>query len=363
MLTRFEVTGFKNFKETVTLDFSDVRDYKFNSNCITGGLISKLIIYGKNAIGKTNFGYAILDIQSHLSVHSILDTGYYLNVASLDDYATFRYVFRFDDSVIDYRYRKNENQQLLYEKLLLGDKLLYEYDYVKEKGNTKEIEALAPTLNWTFLNVESIVKYVIHNTILDDTHPLRQMMRFVNNMLWFRSSDERFYTNTRNRKEDFFEFVLEPSVLREFETFLHSAGIDEKLAVKTDHDGKDRLYFDTNTPLPFFEVASSGTKALYSFFYCYKTKKDASLMFIDEFDAFYHFELAETIVTLLEKMNNTQVLLTSHNTNLLSNHIMRPDCYFILTKDKLTSFANATDRELREGHNLEKLFMSGEFNE
>ena len=65
---------------------------------------------------------------------------------------------------------------------------------------------------------------------------------------------------------------------------------------------------------------------------------------------------------MLEKMTNTQVILTSHNTNLLTNRIMRPDCYFILTKDKLISLANATDRELREGNNLEKLYMSGEFN-
>ena len=68
------------------------------------------------------------------------------------------------------------------------------------------------------------------------------------------------------------------------------------------------------------------------------------------------------IVQVLEKMKNTQVILTSHNTNLLTNRIMRPDCYFILTKDKLTSLANVTSRELREGHNLEKLYMSGEFN-
>ena len=65
---------------------------------------------------------------------------------------------------------------------------------------------------------------------------------------------------------------------------------------------------------------------------------------------------------MLEKMQNTQVILTSHNTNLLSNRIMRPDCYFILTENCLTSFVNATKRELREGHNLEKLYMSGEFN-
>lgn len=86
-------------------------------------------------------------------------------------------------------------------------------------------------------------------------------------------------------------------------------------------------------------------------------------MFIDEFDAFYHYELAETIVKLLENMPQFQTILTSHNTNLLSNRIMRPDCYFILSENGLHSFANATKRELREGHNLEKLYMSGEFNE
>ena len=84
-------------------------------------------------------------------------------------------------------------------------------------------------------------------------------------------------------------------------------------------------------------------------------------MFIDEFDAYYHYELSETIVSLLEKMIGTQVVLTSHNTNLLTNRIMRPDCFFILTRDKLTSLVNATNRELREGHNLEKLYISGEF--
>ncbi|MCG8643629.1 MAG: ATP-binding protein, partial [Desulfobacterales bacterium] len=97
-------------------------------------------------------------------------------------------------------------------------------------------------------------------------------------------------------------------------------------------------------------------------FYWYKTSTEVTLMFIDEFDAYYHYELAESIVFMLEKMADIQVILTSHNTNLLTNRIMRPDCYLILTKDKLVSIANATDRELREGHNLEKLYMSGEFN-
>jgi len=180
--------------------------------------------------------------------------------------------------------------------------------------------------------------------------------------LWFRSLDENRYIGYKTKSSDYFDFIFDPAILKEFEQFLHAAGITKGLTVNRDHDGKQRLYFDTATPLPFFRVASSGTKALYNFFYWYKTAKDVSMMFIDEFDAFYHYELAETIVSLLEKMSQTQVILTSHNTNLLTNRIMRPDCYFILTQGRISSLANATSRELREGHNLEKLYMSGEFN-
>ena len=352
MLKLFEVIGFKNFKDRIRLDFSDIRDYKFNSACITNHIIGKMIIYGKNSIGKSNFGLAIFDIVSHLSSKNVTPNlyDYYLNVDAPTDHAEFHYVFAFGE------------QDLIYEKLCIDDQLLYEYDYKADAGNLDGIRSLAPTLNLSMQDVDSVLKYVISNTVLDDDHPLRQMQRYVNNMLWFRSLDENRYIGYKTKSSDYFDFIFDPAILKEFEQFLHAAGITEGLTVNRDHDGKQRLYFDTATPLPFFRVASSGTKALYNFFYWYKTAKDVSMMFIDEFDAFYHYELAETIVSLLEKMTQTQVILTSHNTNLLTNRIMRPDCYFILTQGHISSLANATSRELREGHNLEKLYMSGEFN-
>lgn len=363
MLKLFEIRGFKNFKNKFTLDFSDVRDYKFNTECIANGLIGKMIVYGKNSIGKTNLGLAIFDIVSHLSEKNVTPNlyDYYLNVDNIDDYAEFHYVFSFGNDEIDYSYRKNEKQMLIYEQLYHNQNLVFDYDYIKKRGNTNGIRALSPTLNLSMQDVESILKYVINNTVLEDSHPLRLMMKYVNNMLWFRSLDENRYIGYKAKSDDYFDFIFDDSVLREFEAFLHTSGISDNLIVKMDNDGKKRLYFDTDTPLPFFKVASSGTKALYTFFYWYKTAKEVSMMFIDEFDAFYHYELAESIVMLLEKMSDTQIILTSHNTNLLTNRIMRPDCYFILTKNKLTSIVNSTKRELREGHNLEKLYMSGEF--
>jgi hypothetical protein len=364
MLKLFEVTGFKNFENTIRFDFSDVRDYKFNNSCVADGLLEKMIVYGKNAVGKSNLGLAMFDIVSHLTTNNVTPGlyEYYLNVNNKTGFAEFHYVFSFGTSEIDYRYRKNENQDLLYETVLIDGKLLFQYDYEDKRGDMSGLEALMPTLNLSFRGNDSILKYAISNSALADEHPLYQMLRFVSRMLWFRSLDENRYIGYKAKSNDYLDFIFEGNMLKEFEMFLLKAGLKEKLVAKKDSDGKMRLYFDSRIPLPFFKVASSGTRALYTFFYWNKTAADVSLMFVDEFDAFYHYELAETIVKLLEEMKGFQTILTSHNTNLLSNRIMRPDCYFILTGNKLTSFANATERELREGHNLEKLYMSGEFN-
>ena len=109
MLKLFEVMGFKNFKDRITLDFSDVRDYKFNPACITNHLIGKMIVYGKNSIGKSNLGLAIFDIVAHLSSKNVTPNlyDYYLNVEAPTDYAEFHYIFVFGENTTDYTYRRS----------------------------------------------------------------------------------------------------------------------------------------------------------------------------------------------------------------------------------------------------------------
>lgn len=365
MLRYFSVKGFKNFSKEISLDFSNIHDYRFNSDCISNGLIGKSIVYGKNSVGKTNLGLALFDIVSHLTTKNVTPSLYDYYLCSFDDslFADFRYIFQFDNNVIDYSYRKDRKQNLIFESVVINSKLLYEYDYKAKKGLTANIEKIAPTLNWIFKEEDCILKYFINNTILDEDHPLRCLFRFVSNMLWFRTLDENRYIGYKTDSKDYFDFIFEDDNIREFEEFLKVTGIKEKLIGIKDADGVKRLYIKTKKPLPFFKVASSGTRALYTFFYWYKTAKNVSFMYVDEFDAYYHYELSEYIVAILKKMQDTQIIITSHNTNLFSNKIMRPDCYFVLTNNKLTSVADATDRELREGHNLEKLYLSGEFDE
>jgi len=62
-----------------------------------------------------------------------------------------------------------------------------------------------------------------------------------------------------------------------------------------------------------------GTVSLTLFYFWYQRLKDkekCSFLFIDEFDAFYHHALARTIIERLKEVENTQVLLTTHNTSI-----------------------------------------------
>lgn len=367
MLKKFSVRNFKNFKETFTLDFSDVHDYQFNKQCIKNGILNKTIIYGKNSVGKTNLGIALFDITSHL-----VDTNgansmyqYYLNGDSDEKYATFRYEFEFDGETVVYEYKKISKDTLVEEELEFNDTKIFKYDFINKVEDFSGLKYLnIDSLNWQFKNEKmSIVKYIANNTILDDSSPVLKIVRFVSKMLWFRSLELTKYISTNVVATPILQYIIENKYVSDFESFLNKCGVKEKICVKTEATGQPVLYFKHKRMVPFIRSASSGTISLTALYYWMKQLEDVSFLWIDEFDAFYHFELAEKVVLLLEEYLNCQIVLTSHNTNLLSNRIMRPDCYFVLSKKRITSLCNATERELREGHNLEKMYQAGEFGE
>lgn len=364
MLKRFEVEGFKNFANKTVLDFTDVRDYQFSTRCIKNELLSKIIVYGKNSVGKTNLGLALFDITAHLAENNVTPGLYdfYLNADKNVSYAKFSYIFQFEQSEVTYTYHKSDLRELLYEEIHIDGKCLFLYNFETGEGNFSGLKEYVPSLNFEFKEKTlSVLRYVVSNSKSEDIPLLSKLVRFVSQMLWFRSLGENRYIGYKSTSSDFLNFIFEENNLKKFESFLNKSGIQEKLVAAQDVSGNKILLFDKIKPIPFHKSASSGTTALYTIFYWLTTSKELSFLFIDEFDAYYHVELSETIVAMLEERAEFQTILTSHNTNLLSNRIMRPDCYFILTAEKLVSFANATTRELREGHNLEKLYVSGEF--
>lgn len=67
---------------------------------------------------------------------------------------------------------------------------------------------------------------------------------------------------------------------------------------------------------------------------------------------------------IIEKLKDTgiQFILTTHNTSIITNDLLRPDCYFLMNKKKIQSLSQSTEKELREAHNIEKMYKAGAFN-
>ena len=225
----------------------------------------------------------------------------------------------------------------------------------------------AETLKTELENSElAILKYIKNNTDLehnDINNTFTTFFYFIEQMLYFRSLNDRMFLGFDIGGKYIFEDIIKKKNVEDFELFLNSAGIKCQLSI-IEELGKNSIVFNFNgKQLPFAEAASTGTIALALFYFWYQSIKEngtVSFVFIDEFDAFYHHSLSALIVEKL-KETGVQFILTTHNTSIMTNDLLRPDCYFEMTKKQIRSLSKSTQKELREAHNIEKMYKSGSF--
>lgn len=365
MLAKFQVENFKNFKEKIVLDLEKKKSYEFNQQVIRNDIIRAGIIYGENASGKSNLGNAILDITLHLTdtEKGLKKYSNYLNMDSNKKYAEFYYLFIFDDAKIEYSYKKTSATDLLEETFCINSEKVIFYNYITNEAlcNLDGAENINTNLGDKRI---SFLKYIDANTVLNDTDKnlaYKSFMKFVNKMLLFYSLESNHYHGFFTGNEDISEGIIKRNKLKEFEEFLNDVGIECSLIPKKVNDSMEIYTKHKNNEVNLFSLASTGTKSLSLFFYWLIQMDEISFVFMDEFDAFYHYELAVKVVEYVLKKTNLQVLFTSHNLNLMSNELLRPDCYFELKNGKIDSLADLTDKELRKAHNLQKMYKAGAF--
>jgi AAA15 family ATPase/GTPase len=369
MLSKIEISNFKSFSENFVFDLNTIDDFDFNQDCIKNGIINKSVIYGQNGSGKSNLGFAIFDLVSHLTDRQKYN-GYshnYLNGNSTNTVATFKFTFNFENNIVEYIYTKKDYQTLISEILIINKETFAYVDKSKSKifqTSAKGAENLNKNLGNSNI---SIILYLFRNSILEENTInaiFKKFKDFVDGMLYFRSLDDKLYIGFEHGVHSIATDIVQNNNLKDFENFLNSAGVECKLVAKQVSDGF-QIYFHFNrVRVEFFHIASSGTKALALFYFWYqrlKNNQNCSLLFIDEFDAFYHHALSRTIIEKLKELTDIQIILTTHNTSIISNDLLRPDCYFIMDKKQIRSLTQCTDRELREGHNIEKMYRANSF--
>ena len=272
----------------------------------------------------------------------------------------------FEDDEVVYEYKKKEAYYLIEESLTINNSQVLFYNYFDKKDNFVD-KSLIGNLQIELLdNKLSIIKYIYRNTPTNQDSPLYKMMIFVENMLWYRGlSDGNAYCGFSNGGTLLVEGLYSSGKKEEFKKFLADNDLHYELEWRTNNGLHELMAkFPTGKKAPFVSIASTGTMSLFLYFFWSITAfNKISFLFIDEFDAFFHYESAENIVLRLNANKNFQTLLTSHNTYLMQNKLTRPDCCYIMTQNKITSLFNSTKKEIREAHNLEKMYINGAFNE
>lgn len=367
MLTKIEITNFKNFNKKFEFDLTNTKSFEFNTECVTQGIVNKALIYGHNGVGKSNLGFAIFDLISHLTDKNNGSSSYnnYLNANSSDTVAKFKFEFKFKEDTVKYEYTKTDKETLISENIIIND---VDYASINRDNNSILTTSAKGTENLTKDLKDSkisIISYIEKNSLLEEdsnNSTFSKFLDFVNSMLFFRSLDTNRYIGLEQGSSGIENDIIKRGNLGNFESFLNDAGIDCKLEKIPNGDEFD-LFFDfKNKLIPFYDIASQGTKSLILFYYWFQRLEEnkVSFLFIDEFDAFYHHKLSAVIIKMLKKIN-TQVIITTHNTSIMTNELLRPDCYFLLKKDKIESLSSSTVKELRVAHNIEKMYKADSF--
>ena len=235
MLKKFEVKNYKNFKENIAIDFANIGGYQFNTDCITDNLISKMLIYGRNATGKTNLGTAIMDIKYNLYYTTGGVNNVYINADSNDDYVEFKYTFTFDNKELVYKYSKFSFDELRDEELVIDGHRIFDCDFMTNEYNFDNLNYISAesVLKDRYLdsvkkndNTEEVIertlpfmRWLINNVALPTNSILLKLYDYVSRMYFLTAGNTSTY-RIRRFYDNFFDIINNPNQLKDFEEFL-----------------------------------------------------------------------------------------------------------------------------------------------
>lgn len=368
MLDSFSVQGFRGFAKRTEIRFDRPRHYDFNEGLIKDGRVNHALLYGPNGCGKSSLTEAIIDIQVNRNLvrgKISLPPGNPLSFLNGDGAkeAVFRYEFSFGEGKrLVYEYGKPSPFEVSWEKMEVNGEVVLD-----KRGASVECSIPGTeNINFQAISPQASAFFSLANFLSFPHDSLYgQLVDFVDRMLLLRPLPNE--EESRPRLEDMADEIAREGIIKELKEFLRGkAGITLPLEEGPARNLSGRKLRTVaarfkGRSIDLTAIASTGTKALIAFFYWKKRSPDLSFLLVDGFDAPCHYAVAREIVGLINEPKKFQSLLTTHNTDLMSNLIARPDCIFLMDCEKVEALSELTGKEIREVHNLAKIYKGGGF--
>lgn len=369
MLSRIIVKNFKCFKNETVFDFRKT-NYKLLKQNTKGKLLKGLLFVGDNASGKTTAVQPVILLLDLLFKDRDIHLFLYQCLFSKEDETTLTYEFNIDGHEILYSFSFDGNK-FLEETLKLDNQPIIER--IGENAKLRLSE------NSTFHEVDEsllFIKKAYFNTKFEDNEILKKWFAFLKQSVCINAYKRTI--SSYNDESLTLRKYLEKYGVEEINSFFKNNNFKYSVEYALEIEGKGiryemseeegkTLFFqreDISVPIPLF-LESTGNKTLINILPAVlHSVQKGGLLVIDEFSSGFHNKLEELIVRyIMNNSANTQLLLVSHSTNLLSNALLRPDqVYSVEMMGREGSVLNRfSDEQPRVAQNLEKMYLSGVF--
>ena len=207
---------------------------------------------------------------------------------------------------------------------------------------------------------QSIIMDMAKTIRFKDDSPIGIVLNYATHSLYYMAMWKKdTHIGMMENNDNVEEYIVQNNIVEDLNIFLNEVcDVDITVAVRG-----DRLVITREKgELPFSSGASRGTLIMCRMYtWLRRSRERDALMFSDDFDDMFDYRTAEKAIRWIISQVKAQCIFVTHNTGLASNDFLRPDCCFILDNGQLGSFSSLTDKDIRRGHNLEKMLREGEF--
>ena len=368
MLKKMYLTNFMSFKERTEFDFTASK-YSIlgEKNVSDNNVLKGALLIGPNASGKSN----VLKGLSFI-IKMIKGEG-----ASFSNYRCFfsenpitilEYEFLFNNKEVKYVIEYNTRTNSISENLKIDN-----ITVLQRNGNVGELRIGENVTTDDQLDSQTLfLRTASFNTGRFPQEPtLRQLMDFLQNSYIIdgynmgatfgnaitKYAEEHGVDKINKYLDEFnYDFVVEYGS--------ESEGAGLKIVVGSEKKAvflKRRSY-----PIPNIIINESQGNQVFADLLpnLIRVIENSGMLIIDEFGNSLHNKLSEKVIRFfMENAKTSQIFITSHHTNLISNSVFRPDQIDLITfKDMQGSqVKRVSEFKPREAQNLEKMYLGGMF--
>lgn len=399
MLIEFSVKNFLSFRDKVTFSMESGNGDENSKNIIENdvtNLLKSAAIYGANASGKSNllnaFASAILMVRNS-NLIQVNGTWDFIKPFLFDDVSKnkpseFEFVFIMNN--IKYRYFFSADKDKIYDEILEAyysqkptnifkrtNTDNYEFNSDKNKlellanKNTSNKLFLSTATTWNYDKTRDV--YLWFDNVID----------ICNSFDILSSKDLIDYSNDDKELKNFTLKLLKEADILIKDIFVDCKDFDDNLMTFTESGEKIKYKNitiklehevindnkETNSYKLDFADESSGTKVLFNFApFLKRAFESTKIIIVDELEKSLHPSLVLFIVKLFNNKNinkaNSQLIFTTHVTNLLNIEILRRDQIWFVEKNPsngVSSLYPLDSFSVRKDENIQKGYMNGRY--